>query len=64
MTQPAMDIPVMVATDALANEQPAPVLVRLWDEAERTVKVQRQPQSPQRRAETAEQLARVRYAYD
>jgi len=59
-----MDIPVVVATDAPANAQPAPVLVRLWDEAERTVKAQRQPQSPPRRVEAAEQPARVRYAYD
>lgn len=64
MTQPVVEIPVMVAADTPANKQPVPVLVRLWDEAERAVAVQRQPKPTPRRVEAAEQPTRVRYAYD
>jgi hypothetical protein len=64
MTEQTLSLPILQVAQVPEEGQPVQVLVRLWDEAERTVKAQRQPQSPPRRVEAAEQPARVRYAYD
>jgi hypothetical protein len=45
-------------------EEPADVLVRLWDDVERTMAVLRSLDRPLNLARVVEQPARARYTYD
>ena len=64
MRQQTLEWPVASVADAPSDGRPAEVLVRLWEEAERTIAARRPPNPTPRQAHPTAQLARVRYDYD
>jgi hypothetical protein len=67
MRQKTLERPVPRAVNALSDEEPAEVLMRLWNETEQAIiasKPVSQPTARRQKNASAENTDRVRYAYD
>lgn len=66
MRQQTVERPVPRMANALPDEYPAEVLMRLWDETERAMILTKPASQPTARRQTAsaEKTDSVRYAYD
>lgn len=66
MTQKNLERPVPRSVNALPDEEPAEVLIRLWDETKQAIIAAKTASQPITRRQTAsaEKTDRVRYAYD